>query len=59
MAAEHLTVHQLPGTKVVTIYCGKCTGALHLALPVPAAELMSAIEQFTTRHASCDVPTKD
>jgi hypothetical protein len=59
MAAEHLTVHQLPGSKTVTLYCGRCTGALHLALPVPAAELMSAIEQFTTRHACCDVPTKD
>jgi hypothetical protein len=59
MTHAHLTIHQLPGSKTVTLYCGRCTGALHLALPVPAAELMGAIEQFTTRHACCDVPTKD
>jgi hypothetical protein len=54
MAKDHLTIHQLPGSRTVTLYCGRCTGALHLALPVPAAELMSAIEQFTERHAKCD-----
>jgi hypothetical protein len=58
MSRDHLTIHQLPGSKTVTLYCGRCPCALHLALPVPAAELMSAIEQFTTRHASCDVPKK-
>lgn len=53
MAAEHITVHQLPGSKTVTIYCGKCTGALHLALPVPLDEIVAASRQFAERHAKC------
>jgi hypothetical protein len=53
MTRDHLTIHQLPGSRTVTIYCGRCTGALHLALPVRASELMNAIEQFAERHAKC------
>jgi len=54
MAKEHITIHQLPGSKVVTIYCGKCTGALHLALPVPLDEIVAASRQFGERHAKCE-----
>jgi hypothetical protein len=53
MAAEHLTVHQLPGSRTVTLYCGHCTGALHLALPVPLDEIVEAARQFTERHKDC------
>lgn len=53
----HLTIHQLPGSRTVAIYCGHCAGALRLALPMPLGELMSAIEQFTSRHACC-VPAR-
>ena len=54
MAKEHITIHQLPGSKTVTIYCGKCTGALHLALPVPLDEIVAASRQFAERHAKCE-----
>lgn len=53
MTRDHLTIHQLPSTKVVTLYCGKCTGALHLALPVRASELTEAVQQFSGRHGAC------
>ncbi len=50
---DHITIHQLPGAKVVTIYCGNCTGALHLALPVPLTEIAEAGRQFASRHGEC------
>jgi hypothetical protein len=53
MAKEHLTIHQLPGSRTVTLYCGRCTGALHLALPVPLDEIVEASRQFAERHAKC------
>jgi hypothetical protein len=53
MTRNHITVHQLPGSKTVTLYCGRCQGALHLALPAPAHELVSATEQFGSRHSAC------
>jgi hypothetical protein len=58
MAKEHITIHQLPGSKTVTLYCGRCTGALHLALPVPASELVEAVEQFSGRHGACKAEGK-
>jgi hypothetical protein len=53
MNRDHITIHQLPGSKTVTIYCGKCTGALHLALPMKATEITTAIEQYSQRHDQC------
>ena len=53
MKGDHLTIHQLPGSRTVTLYCGRCTGALHLALPVPLTEIAEAARQFTARHAAC------
>ena len=53
MIRDHITIHQLPGSKTVTLYCGHCTGALHLALPVPLAEITEAARQFTARHGEC------
>ncbi len=53
MTRDHITIHQLPGSKTVTIYCGKCTGALHLALPVPLDEIVEAAKQFTGMHKQC------
>lgn len=48
-----VTVHQIAGSKVVVVYCGGCTGALRLALPVQAGELVEAVQQFTGRHHAC------
>lgn len=53
MTHAHLTIHQLPNSKTVTLYCGNCTGALHLALPVRASELTAAVQQFSGRHGAC------
>lgn len=53
MTRDHITIHQLPGSRTVTIYCGHCTGALHLALPVRASELTEAVRQFGARHGGC------
>lgn len=50
---QHITIHQLPGTRTLAIYCGHCTGALRLALPVPVSELVSAAYQFEARHNAC------
>ena len=57
-SAEHLTIHQLAGTRTLALYCGHCTGALRLALPVPASELVDAIEQFAGRHERCKAEEK-
>lgn len=54
MSRTHLTVHQLQGTKNIVLYCGHCAGALHLALPIPAPELIEAIDQFRSRHHVCE-----
>lgn len=53
MANAHLTMHQIPGSRTLTLYCGHCTGALHLALPVPLTELVEAGRQWTARHGGC------
>jgi hypothetical protein len=58
MSRAHLTVHQLQGTKNLVLYCGHCTGALRLALPVPASELVTATEQFAGRHGACKAEEK-
>lgn len=57
-STKHLTVHQLPGSKVLVLYCGHCTGALRLALPVPASEFVEAVEQFSGRHGACKAEAK-
>ena len=46
--AEHVTIHQIHGSTVLALYCGHCTGALRLALPVPAAEFVEAVELAPT-----------
>lgn len=51
--AEHVTIHQIHGSKVLAVYCGHCTGALRLALPVKSSELIQALKQFETRHSEC------
>jgi hypothetical protein len=51
--SANITVHQIAGSKTVVVYCGRCTGALRLALPVKAAELVQALKQFETRHSEC------
>lgn len=51
--SANITVHQIAGSKTVVVYCGNCTGALRLALPVKAAELVQALKQFEARHAGC------
>lgn len=53
LKAPHVTMHSLFGSKTVVLYCGHCTGALHLALPTPAQEFGAAIEQFVGRHHAC------
>lgn len=53
MSRAHLSVHQLQGTRNLVLYCGHCTGALHLALPIPATETLAAIERFSERHERC------
>ena len=53
MTRDHLTIHQLPGSRTLTLCCGRCTGALHLALPVRASELTEAVQQFSGRHGAC------
>ena len=53
MTRDHLTIHQLPGSRTLTLCCGRCTGALHLALPVRASELTEAVQQFSNRHGAC------
>ena len=58
MTRDHLTIHQLPGSRTVTLYCGHCTGALRLALPVPVSELVTATEQFVARHQACKAEEK-
>ena len=58
MTRDHITIHQLPGSRTVTLYCGRCTGALHLALPVPLAEITEAVEQFSGRHGACKAEGK-
>jgi hypothetical protein len=57
-SAEHLTIHQIHGSKVLVLYCGHCTGALRLALPVPVSELVTATEQFMARHSACKAEEK-
>ncbi len=57
-ARAHISVHQLPGSRVVVVYCGHCTGALRLALPVPVSELVTATEQFVARHQACKAEEK-
>jgi hypothetical protein len=52
MKGDHLTIHQLPGSKTVTIYCGNCTGALHLALPVPLTEIAEDAIKDLARRAT-------
>lgn len=52
-STKHVTIHQIHGSKVLAVYCGHCTGALRLALPVPAQEFCTAIEQFVGRHHAC------
>lgn len=56
--AEHVTIHQIHGSKVLAVYCGHCTGALRLALPVPVSELVTATEQFVARHQACKAEEK-
>ena len=58
MKAKHVTIHQLAGSKVLVLYCGHCTGALRLALPVPVSELVTATEQFIARHQACKAEEK-
>jgi len=58
MKAEHVTIHQMPGSRVLVLYCGHCTGALRLALPVPASELVEAMGQFSARHGACKAEEK-
>lgn len=58
MSRAHLTVHQLQGTKNLVLYCGHCTGALHLALPMTAGQLVDGIEQFAERHERCKAEEK-
>lgn len=53
MTRDHITIHQLPGSRTVTLYCGHCTGALHLALPMKITEIITAIEQYSQRHEQC------
>lgn len=53
---EHITMHQIAGTKTLAIYCGHCEGTLRLALPVPVPELVEAGRQFGARHAACVKP---
>jgi hypothetical protein len=48
----------MPGSKVLVLYCGHCTGALRLALPVPVSELVTATEQFAGRHGACKAEEK-
>lgn len=55
---NHVSVHQIHGSKTIVIYCGNCTGALHLALPMPAGELVSATDQFAARHEVCKTQAK-
>ena len=50
--ANDITVHQLRGASTIILYC-RCAGALHLALPMPAEELVRAVEQFSGRHKAC------
>ena len=52
MNANDITVHQLRGASTIILYC-RCAGALHLALPMPAEELVRAVEQFSGRHKAC------
>lgn len=53
MNRDHITVHQLPGSRTVTLYCGRCTGALHLALPMMLEEIVEGARQFRARHGDC------
>ena len=58
MSRAHLSVHQLQGTRNLVLYCGHCTGALHLALPIAATETLAAIERFSERHERCKAEEK-
>ena len=53
MTRDHLTIHQLPGSRTLTLYCGHCTGAIHFATPIRAAELVTLIKSYEERHAKC------
>lgn len=59
MAAQavNVTVHELPG-RIVAVYCGNCSGALRLALPMPLDELVEAGHAFRARHAACEAKDK-
>ena len=59
MAAQavNVTVHELPG-RIVAVYCGNCSGALRLALPMPLDELVEAGHAFRARHAACEPKDK-
>jgi hypothetical protein len=48
----HVTVHELPG-RIIAVYCGRCAGALRLALPMPVAELVTTSTAFAARHGAC------
>lgn len=37
----------------MVVYCGHCTGALHLALPAKVADICEAMDQFIGRHQAC------
>ena len=56
-APLNVTVHELPG-RIVAVYCGNCSGALRLALPMPLDELVEAGHAFRARHAACEAKDK-
>jgi hypothetical protein len=50
---DHVTIHQLPGSRTGMIYCGYCTGAIHFALPMRATDLVALIKSYEERHEQC------
>ena len=55
--SANVSVHELPG-RIVAVYCGNCSGALRLALPMPLDELVEAGYAFRARHAACEAKDK-
>jgi hypothetical protein len=55
---DFVTIHQTPGTKLLVVYCGRCEGALRLAVPINVVELVEATRQFGKRHAECTEPER-
>ena len=53
MAPSHVTVHQVPGSRTLTLYCARCAASRDVGLPVRLTELEPVLVAFAGQHEAC------